>query len=395
MNLLLRSAVALALALILSNAEAAGTSRVTVSATATPAYTDLGVAPVWVSVVSPQAAQVIVADTIPTAGAQGSPLSGYVGPQVMPAADSGSHVWAAALPNSSATIFYSPASLIIQGNASGVPVPVTGTFSASFAGFTPTPAYASLAAGASSARVGLPAGTVVIVENMGANPACVLLGNSSVAATSSGALCTASDFLAANSWMALTVGSNTNIAAIDTSAGASSLMVSGGNGLPTGAGGGGGGGGGGGVTSSVAVTPTETASSAYVAGNEVGGLMTFSSAVGTAGSGVIESLHVVATSVQTTGLKLYLFTANPSSTTWTDKTTPSINSADVPKLIGVYALSFPDNGLGTMTAWNLDGVQKAFAGASGGFLYGVLVCTATPTFTTTTDLTITISDLEN
>ena len=152
---------------------------------------------------------------------------------------------------------------------------------------------------------------------------------------------------------------------------------------------------GGGVTSSVAVTPTETASSAYVAGNEVGSLMTFSSAVGTAGSGVIESLHVVATSVQTTGLKLYLFTANPSSTTWTDKTTPAIAAADVPKLIGVYALSFPDNGLGTMTVWNLDGMQKAFAGASGGFLYGVLVCTATPTFTTTTDLTVTISDLEN
>ncbi len=129
MNLLLRNAAAFTFALALaglSNAEAASTSLVTVSATATPAYTDLGAAPVWMSVVSPQPVQIIIADTIPTAGAVGNPLSGYLGPQVVPAADGSSHVWAAAQPNSSATIFYSPAPAASGGTGGAPTSPANG-----------------------------------------------------------------------------------------------------------------------------------------------------------------------------------------------------------------------------------------------------------------------------
>ena len=116
------------------------------------------------------------------------------------------------------------------------PMQVTGILSASFSGFTPTPAYAQLTVGASSARVALPSGTVVIVYNTGANAAFVTLGNGSVVAT------TAGDVVQPNSWLAFTVGAATNLAAIET-AGATTLNISGGAGLPTGAGGGSGGGG--------------------------------------------------------------------------------------------------------------------------------------------------------
>ncbi len=116
---------------------------------------------------------------------------------------------------------------------------VQGSFSASFSGFTPTPAYSQLTVGAASARVALPAGTVVIVYNTGANAAAVQLGSASVVATM------ANDIIQPGSWMAFTVGSATNLAAIET-AGATALNISGGSGLPTGAGGGGGGSGGGG-----------------------------------------------------------------------------------------------------------------------------------------------------
>ena len=116
------------------------------------------------------------------------------------------------------------------------PIVVTGITSASFSGFTPTPAYAQLAVGATSARVALPAGTVVIVYNTGANAAFVALGNSSVVATTSG------DVIQPNSWMAFTVGTAGYLAAIET-AGATTLNISGGAGLPTGAGGGSGNGG--------------------------------------------------------------------------------------------------------------------------------------------------------
>jgi len=113
---------------------------------------------------------------------------------------------------------------------------VAGAFSATLGGFQPTPAYATLSVGATSSRVALPSGTVVIVYNTGSNPAYVTLGGATVTAT------TSNDVIPAGGWMAFTVGTNAFLAAIET-AGATSLNLSGGTGLPTGAGGGVGGGG--------------------------------------------------------------------------------------------------------------------------------------------------------
>ena len=116
------------------------------------------------------------------------------------------------------------------------PGKISGSFSASLSGFQPTPAYSQLSVGATSSRLALPSGSVIIVYNTGANAAFVTLGNSSVAATAS------NDVIPAGGWMAFTVGANTFLAAIET-AGATSLNISGGSGLPTGVGGGGSGGG--------------------------------------------------------------------------------------------------------------------------------------------------------
>ncbi len=117
--------------------------------------------------------------------------------------------------------------LAIQGVSGGVAVPVTGTLSASIGAFQPTPAYAALTVGATSARVALPTGTDVIVYNTGANPAYLLLGNSSVTATAS------DDVLLPNSWIELAVGSAVDLAAIET-AGATTLTISGGAGIAAG-----------------------------------------------------------------------------------------------------------------------------------------------------------------
>lgn len=142
------------------------------------------------------------------------------------------------------------------------PQPVTGTFSASFSGFQPTPAYSQLAVGATSARVALPIGAVVIIYNTGAIAASVTLGNASVVATG------ANDIIQPNSWVAFTVGPNVDLAAIEATgaAGTTSLVISGGSGLPTGAGGGGGGSTGGGgplgtqaISNSQAVNPATSA----------------------------------------------------------------------------------------------------------------------------------------
>src|ERR1700727_447255 len=115
------------------------------------------------------------------------------------------------------------------------PGKISGNFTANLTGFQPTPAYSQLSVGPTSSRVALPSGLVVIVYNTGANAAFVTLGNSTVTAT------VGNDVIPAGGWMAFTVGPSTFLAAIET-AGATSLNISGGTGLPTGGGGGGGGG---------------------------------------------------------------------------------------------------------------------------------------------------------
>ena len=145
------------------------------------------------------------------------------------------------------------------------PGKISGSFSASLSGFQPTPAYAQLSVGATSARVALPSGSVVVVYNTGANSAFVTLGGSSAAASVS------NDVVPAGGWMAFTVGPNTFLAAIET-AGTTSLNISGGSGLPTGASGGGGsGGGGGGSNASVGSTGSAAPGSATYDGMLVSG----------------------------------------------------------------------------------------------------------------------------
>ena len=78
------------------------------------------------------------------------------------------------------------------------------------------------------------------------------------------------DVIPAGGWMAFTVGPNTFLAAIET-AGTTSLNISGGSGLPTGAGGGGGGGGGGGSNASVGAIGSPAPGSATYNGVLVAG----------------------------------------------------------------------------------------------------------------------------
>ena len=109
------------------------------------------------------------------------------------------------------------------------PMKISGSFSASLSGFTPTPSYASLSVTTSSSRVALPSGTTVIVYNTGLNDAYVTLGNASVVAA------TSNDVVKAGGWMAFSVGSNAYLAAVEIS-GPTSVSLSGGSGLPTGTG---------------------------------------------------------------------------------------------------------------------------------------------------------------
>lgn len=162
-----------------------------------------------------------------------------------------------------------------QPVSSSHPMPISGSFSASLSGFTPTPAYATLSVGASSARVALPSGVTVIVFNTGSNDASVNLGDGTVVATGT------MNIIKSGQWLSFTVSTFVDLAAIEATGagGTTSLVISGGSGLPTGAGGSGSGGGGGSNASVSTTGTTPPGSATYIGMQTVGG-----SLVGPAGS---------------------------------------------------------------------------------------------------------------
>lgn len=147
----------------------------------------------------------------------------------------------------------------------------------------------------------------------------------------------------------------------------------------------------GGLTVEACATLVVTASSAYTANNEVGGLISLKPTFRATGSGVpdsggiVQSIRLDFKDAQTATFKAYQFSANPSASTWTDKTAPAINAADVFKVKGPITLSTADSGLGTHTVYQADAVARAHV-ASGATDYWVLVTTGTPTFATTADV---------
>lgn len=146
-------------------------------------------------------------------------------------------------------------------------------------------------------------------------------------------------------------------------------------------------------TLDVSVTPTVTAS-AYTAGFGLGGIITFASILPTIGlNGILESITAKFKGTAVTGsLEVAIFKASPSNGTYTDHVTPTWNAADMANLIGIYTLATPNSKLGTMTIYNLDGIGKAFVGASTS-LFAVVVVDGTPTPASTSDFTLEIAVL--
>lgn len=133
--------------------------------------------------------------------------------------------------------------MILNGSGLAVPIsssnpmPVTGSFSASLGGFTPSSSGArgtpiSVTTADSSGT--LPSGTVVVATNAGSNPMyCNVNG---VAATTSDQLITAS-----GGWFAFTIPSGITVLHCIATGGSTTANMVGGSGLPTGTGGGSGG----------------------------------------------------------------------------------------------------------------------------------------------------------
>ncbi len=136
---------------------------------------------------------------------------------------------------------------------------------------------------------------------------------------------------------------------------------------------------------------TVTASSAYTAGNEVGQLLTFTLPAGYT-TGIVQGIQINVKSAQSNAYKLYLFTTQPVNTTWTDKTMPSLAAGDKGTTIGPFNVAAYDNGLGTTTNYNLAGIAMPFSSATQ-TLYGVLVTTAAVTYSSSSDVQVSLGIL--
>jgi hypothetical protein len=131
------------------------------------------------------------------------------------------------------------------------------------------------------------------------------------------------------------------------------------------------------VSARITLNPT-ISTSAYVAGNNVGGLLTFTSAFGAATTGVLQSISIAIKSTQSAGFKLYTFASAPTAPT--DHATYAISAADAANILGVYTLPAGDSGLGAnSTIYSLDGIGAQIDSSSTS-LYAILVTTGTPTF---------------
>lgn len=144
------------------------------------------------------------------------------------------------------------------------------------------------------------------------------------------------------------------------------------------------------VRSRIQVVPT-ISTSIYASGDNVGGEMVFANANRASGLyGVIESVVIGDKANQMTTLD-FLFFDRAQTGTATDNSPFDPNDADLPNFLGGVTVmggdyfTMSDNAVGSVTGLRIPIKPNATS------LYGYMVVRATPTFASTTDLTITLT----
>ena len=140
----------------------------------------------------------------------------------------------------------------------------------------------------------------------------------------------------------------------------------------------------------ITVAPVTNAA-AYGAGDGIGGLLTIANAVRLpALSGVLKSISANFKSDNITAtVRIALFKANPSASTFANNEAPSLHADDLMKHIGSYTLGAQYTNLGAHSSFLLDNINKVIE-LAGTSLYAVAYfATGTPTLGTTSDCEIT------
>lgn len=240
--------------------------------------------------------------------------------------------------------------LSVQGVPGGTALPVSGTFSATLGGFTPSASGArmtQLSVTTSDSSQTLPNGAVTVVSNTGTTNPMYCNVNAVVATTSD-------QLIPASSWFAFTIPSGVTVLHCISTGGTTTADGLGGAGVPTGSGGGGGGGSG--SNASVGTTGSSVPASGTYVGMNVSGNLT--GITGTAnglkvdGSAVTQPVSGTVTAAQPTAGNLnatVVGTGTFATQSAINQTTPGTTNGISVANIGANAASTGAGATGTGT----------------------------------------------
>ena len=151
----------------------------------------------------------------------------------------------------------------------------------------------------------------------------------------------------------------------------------------------------GGHQTAASVTPT-ISTSAYASGDLIGTKMEFKlgrwAGKNVPQSGLIQSVVLADLDNEGVTVDVVFFGSDPSSTTFTDNAALDIAAADLDKVVGVVRLSsyvaFADNSVAEESNLGIP-----FSVGDDGIVYAAIVSRATPTYTATSDLTLSVRAL--
>lgn len=142
------------------------------------------------------------------------------------------------------------------------------------------------------------------------------------------------------------------------------------------------------------VTPTVSTTPAYTAKDAVGGLLTFANAVrASGGSGRIEAVQVEDKGQQRADLDLVLF--DRTFTAPTDNAIFNPSDAELLTCVGwipIGAGNYSDFSTNSVAAINSVGLEFVLNGTD---LFGALVTRGTPTYTSSSDIVVTLTILQD
>jgi len=150
-------------------------------------------------------------------------------------------------------------------------------------------------------------------------------------------------------------------------------------------------------TKTTVLSSTPTIDTAiYASGDSIGGLITLTNAAyALTGSGFISYITIADKDREGADIDVVFFTSNPSATTFTNNAALTINDADLVKIACVVNVTtdaiFVDNGVSYVSSANC----PFDLGYNNTTLYAALVSRGTPTYTSTSDLTLRVGILQD